>query len=244
MAELAARLDAVFAGEPWSDPVDRALSSVVRHHRLPRAPFDALLDGFLWDAERVRYDTLSDVRAYAARVAASVGVLMTILMGRSDRSVLARACDLGVAMQLTNIARDVGEDARMGRLYLPESWLHEADVDSADFVRAPRPRQGVRVSVQRLLDEAERLYRRSESGLSELPRDCQGAIYAARLIYAEIGRRIEDADCDSTTRRAYVPLPRKLQLLARALSTRPPPSRSTLSEAPLPEVEFLLPRVP
>ncbi len=95
-----------------------------------------------WDCEGRRYATLEDLHAYAARVAGTVGVMMTLLMGVRDPHALARACDLGVAMQLTNIARDVGEDARAGRLYLPLEWLEEAGLDRRRLsrrARSPRP---------------------------------------------------------------------------------------------------------
>lgn len=242
VADLRDRLDGVFAERPRHQPVDRALSAVVAHYDLPRAPFDALLEGFLWDTERARYETFSDVCAYAARVAGSVGVLMTYLMGVRDRLVLARACDLGVAMQLTNIARDVGEDANVGRLYLPASWLRKAGMDVDAFVRAPTPSEPVRSCVERLLFEAETLYRRSEAGILDLPSDVRGAIYAARLIYAEIGARIRERNFDSISGRAYVPTSRKLTLLARALATRPSAAYGAARLPPLPEVEFLLPR--
>ena len=92
---------------------------MVAEHKLPRAIPEALLEGFAWDAAHRRYETLSAVRAYGARVAGSVGAMMCLIMGATSRDALSRACDLGLAMQLTNIARDVGEDARAGRLYLP-----------------------------------------------------------------------------------------------------------------------------
>ena len=101
--------------------------------RLP----EALLEGFAWDADARRYETIEDLRAYAARVAGSVGVMMTLVMGRRDPAMLARACDLGVAMQLTNICRDVGEDARAGRLYLPLAWLRDSRHRSGSADRRP-----------------------------------------------------------------------------------------------------------
>ena len=84
-----------------------------------------------------RYETLQDLDAYAARVAGSVGAMMTLVMGQRAPEIVARACDLGVAMQLTNIARDVGEDARAGRLYLPLQWLREAGIDPDAWLAKP-----------------------------------------------------------------------------------------------------------
>ena len=112
-----------------------------------------------------RYERLDDLFDYAVRVAGTVGVMMTLLMGVRSRRALARACDLGVAMQLTNIARDVGEDARLGRLYLPRQWLREAGVDAAAWIANPTPCDGIRSVVARLLEAAETLYSRAHAGV-------------------------------------------------------------------------------
>ncbi len=126
---MRARLHRVYADRPDDHPVDRALAAVVQRARLPREVPEALLEGFQWDVEGRRYETLDELLGYCARVASTVGVMMTVLMGRRDHRVLARACDLGAAMQLTNICRDVGEDARNGRVYLPLQWLRDAGID-------------------------------------------------------------------------------------------------------------------
>jgi 15-cis-phytoene synthase len=96
---------------------------------LPRELPAALLEGFAWDAAGRYYETIDELHDYCARVAGSVGAMMALIMGVKNKQVLARACELGNAMQLTNIARDVGEDARNGRLYLPRSWMREAGID-------------------------------------------------------------------------------------------------------------------
>ena len=116
---------------------DRALASVIARYAIPRAVPQALLEGFAWDREGRRYETLADLTAYAARVAGTVGAMMALLMDERRPEVLARACDLGVAMQFSNIARDVGEDARAGRLYLPQEWLREAGLDPEAWLAAP-----------------------------------------------------------------------------------------------------------
>lgn len=241
LAQLQQRLDAVYAGRPGSIDVDRALAGVVHRFRIPRALLHALLEGFCWDAAGRRYDTLAELEAYAARVAGAVGAMMALLMGVRDSVALARACDLGVAMQLTNVARDVGEDARRGRLYLPRAWLREAGIDAEAWLRAPRFDARVGTVVQRLLGAADHLYRRAEHGITALPRDCRAAIYAARLVYAEIGRRIEQQGFDSVSQRAVVPLARKLALLARATGAAVvAPAATGAPIAVLPAVQFLV----
>ncbi|MDJ0738561.1 MAG: phytoene/squalene synthase family protein [Gammaproteobacteria bacterium] len=210
---LHARLDALYAGRPHDHAADRALAEVVERFAIPQALFAALFEGFAWDAAGRRYADRGQLLDYAARVAGTVGAMMALLMGVRDRDMLARACDLGAAMQLTNIARDVGEDARNGRLYLPESWLREAGVDPDAFVARPVFTPALGGVVQRLLDDAESLYRRADSGIARLPRRCRPAMYTARLLYAEIGREIERRHCDSVTQRAVVSPRRKLRTL-------------------------------
>lgn len=235
---LRARLDDVFAGRPRQDPVDRALAEVVAGYRLPRTPFDALLEGFEWDAAGHVYEDLSDVLAYSARVASAVGVVMTLLMGVRDPRAIARACDMGGAMQLTNIARDVGEDAARGRLYLPRKWLVEEGIDPDRFVREPRFEPAVGRLVARLLAEAERLYRRGDAGVAFLPRDCRPSIRAARAIYSDLGRAIRQAGHDSISRRAYVSTARKIWLAL--WSYLPRRSSEDPGSAPVAEFAFLV----
>src|SRR5262249_29646094 len=154
-----------------------------------------------------------ELTGYAARVASSVGVMMTLVMGPRAAAVLSRACDLGAAMQLTNIARDVGEDARRGRLYLPTDWLAEARGDPDAFLPSPRFDERTGRVVARLLGSAGALYARADRGIASLPRDCRAAIRGALLIYADIGRVIAARGYDSVTSRAVVSTPRKLWLL-------------------------------
>ncbi|WP_372621587.1 phytoene/squalene synthase family protein [Falsiroseomonas sp.] len=218
LAGLQDRLEAIHAGAPMPHPADRAFARVVARFAIPRALPEALLEGLAWDAEGRCYETIADLEAYGARVAAAVGAIMTLLMGVRDPAALARACDLGVAMQFTNIARDVGEDARNGRLYLPRAWLREEGLDPDAFLAAPVFSPALGRVVARLLRAADMLYRRSESGIARLPRDCRSGIAAARFVYAEIGRQVERQGLDSVSRRAVVPRHRKLRLMARSLN--------------------------
>jgi phytoene synthase len=241
MTALHQRLDAIYAGRPMAIEADRALAGVVHRFAIPRTLLDALLEGFLWDSLGRHYETLEDVQAYGARVAGTVGAMMALVMDTRDASALARACDLGVAMQLTNIARDVGEDARNGRLYLPRAWMREAGLDPEAWLAAPSFGPALAGVIQRLLHAADELYRRSEHGLAALPRDCRPAIHAARLVYAEIGRQLERDGLDSVHRRAVVSHQRKLVLLARASTAAVlAPAHGRADAPPLPVVRFLV----
>ena len=241
---LQERLELAYAGRPKDAPEDRAFAAIVEEFEMPRALPEALLEGLAWDAAEHRYDTLSGVRDYSARVAAAVGAMMCVLMRVRDPDALARACDLGVAMQLTNIARDVGEDARMGRIYLPLDWLAEAGIDPANFIREPLPTNDVRKMVKRLLHEADRLYRRSEAGIDVLPLGARTGIWAARLIYAGIGKKLKRQGYDSISMRAHTSTGQKLgwltQSAARTGFSLIMPKSAVIYAKPLDEVAFLV----
>jgi phytoene synthase len=238
------RLDLVYAGRPRNAAPDRAFTAVVEHFDMPRTLPDALLEGLAWDAEGRTYETLSGVRDYSARVASAVGAMMCVLMGVRDANALARACDLGVAMQLTNIARDVGEDALEGRLYLPTDWLDAAGVDRAAFFADPRPTKAVRGMVKRLVMEANRLYYRSEPGIAALPRTCRPGIYGARFIYAGIAGKLTGMDYDSVSARARTTKAQKLGWLGQSVIqsgvSMVMPRSAVLFAKPLQEVQFLV----
>jgi phytoene synthase len=221
---LRARVDRVYAGRALDSLVERAFASVVDRFAIPRDIPDALVEGMDWDVMGRTYDTAADVRAYGVRVAGTVGLMMTLVMGERAPDVLARACDLGVAMQLTNIARDVGEDARRGRIYLPSAWLDEAGIDREELLARPTATAPLRDVVARLLAEADVLYTRADEGIAHLPPDCRTAIRAARLVYSAIGDRIRRAGFDSVSRRAVVPIHHKLWLVLRAFGARRAPA--------------------
>ncbi|MDC6171039.1 phytoene/squalene synthase family protein, partial [Paucibacter sp. XJ19-41] len=204
ITQLRRRLDRVFEGRPQAVAADRALAAVVARYAIPRALLDLLIEGLSWDVEGRSYETLDELQDYAARVAGTVGAMMSLLMGVREAPALARACDLGVAMQLSNIARDVGEDARMGRLYLPRQWLREAGIAPEAWLAAPRFEPALAGVMQRLLASADELYARAASGVASLPMACRPGINAARLLYAEIGHEVARAGGDSVSRRAVV----------------------------------------
>lgn len=241
---LEERLDRVYAGRPLNQPADRAFARVVFAHEMPRALPDALLEGLAWDAQARRYDTLSDLYGYSARVAAAVGVMMCVLMGVRDRHALARACDLGVAMQLTNIARDVGEDAFERRLYLPLDWLQEAGMEAETFLDDPLLTTPVRQMTKRLISDANRLYYRSEAGIAALPRNARSGIWAARLIYAGIGAAVKARGHDSISGRARTTKAQKIRWIAqssvRATASTVMPHSAVLFAPVLPECAFLV----
>lgn len=241
---LSARLDSIYADDPQPYPEDRALAEVVRHYTIPRAMPDALIEGLAWDTTERTYETLSELYDYAARVAGCVGAMMTLIMRTTDRRAVARACDMGVAMQLTNIARDIGEDARMGRLYLPRRWFAQAGIDAEQWLANPVQNTHITAMCKRLLSYANVLYKRSDSGIALLPLSCRPGIRAARVIYSDIGRQIARQGYETVDKRAIVPIPRKSYLLAKSLFTIPltrsEERTDELEWPPLIETQYLL----
>ena len=155
-------------GAAMDDPVFQGLQQVVSRHRIPaRYPLE-LIDGFAMDVAGRRYRDLEDTLLYCYHVAGVVGLMMAYVMGVREPAVLSRAADLGIAFQLTNITRDVMDDASNGRVYLPEQWLQGAGVDPAEIQR-PEHRPAVAAVVVRILDEADRYYESAAEGVRALP---------------------------------------------------------------------------
>ncbi len=244
VSDLDRRLDAIYAGAPRNVAADRAFADAVSQFSIPRAYPQAMLEGFAWDAAGRTYESLSDLNAYAVRVAGTVGAMMAMVMGVRDQARLARACDLGVAMQFTNIARDVGEDARAGRLYLPRAWLREAGVAPEQWLARPTFTPPLGRVIEQLLAEADVLYRRSEFGLARLPTPCRPGMYAARLLYAEIGHEVARRGFDSVSARATVSWQRKARRLAEAMRLAGDGWQRVGSNDVLEEARFLLADMP
>jgi phytoene synthase len=239
LARLRERLEHIYRGTPEDTPVDRLFADAVLGFSIPRDYPSALLEGFEWDVSNRRYQNLAELKGYAVRVAGTVGTMMAMLMNVRERGLLARACDLGVAMQLTNIVRDVGEDARNGRLYLPLDWLREAQIDPKAWLARPVPSAALGAVLERLLAAAAGLYAGSDAGISCLPPVCRPGMHAARLLYEEIGREVARRQYDSVNERAVVSWQRKARILADAMlaSTR---AAAQPAEEIMPEAQFLL----
>jgi phytoene synthase len=203
--------------ETLGTPVERTFAAVVRAFEIPRELPLALLEGFQWDLVDAveRYETVEDTIAYAVRVASAVGGMMVALMPKETRrpEVMARAYDLGIAMQLTNISRDVGEDARIGRVYIPHKWIKEEGVDRAELLKDPKMSPGLGRVTKRLLDTADVYYKRADAGIKFLPLDCQLAVQAASVIYSDIGRIVRANNYDNVNTRAHTSKVRKLYLV-------------------------------
>lgn len=210
LARLRTEVGDVYEGRPVTGSA-ATLRAVVNECGVPREyPLD-MLAGFEMDAAGVRYRTADELLVYCHRVAGVVGLMMCHALGAADAQALPHADHLGMAMQLTNIARDVAEDWGHGRLYVPEQWLAAVPrpgepLDDGAFVPA----------VRRLIELADGYYLSGDAGLRYLPRRCRFAVRLARLVYAEIGREVARRGFRATGPRAVVPGWRKLALLGRA----------------------------
>ena len=210
VAELRVELARACGPGVESDPILAAFQDVMRRHAIPWRCAEELVDGMAMDVGEVCYQTFDELLLYCYRVAGTVGLMMAHVMGVRNWSMLRRAVDLGVAMQLTNICRDVAEDAERERIYLPADLLqacHQPDDPDGDVSRA----------VAELLRRADDYYASADAGLGALPVRCAIGIRAARLIYAEIGRVIARRGFDVRAGRAVVSRGRKAWLALRAL---------------------------
>ena len=187
---LYARTRAALGGEPMQDATFRAFQAVTQRYAIPPAPALALIDGFAMDVEGRRYRTLDELLLYCWRVAGVVGVMMAHVMGVREAATLERAGDLGLAFQMTNIARDVIDDAGNGRVYLPLDWLSELGVPE-DAVADPARRAAVFAAARQLLRAADPYYASALEGITRLPFRSAWAIASARGVYRDIGRKLQ-----------------------------------------------------
>lgn len=204
-------------GQGPATPPFAALRAVARRHDFPdRWPLD-LIQGFAMDVEDRDYRSLDDVLEYSYHVAGVVGVMMARVMGVRDEAVLDRACDLGLAFQLTNIARDVIDDAQIGRRYLPGDWLEEAGAQVGGAqVGGDVPSPELYAVILRLLDAAEPYYASAYKGLPALPPRCAWSIASALRIYRAIGTRIRRGGPQAYRQRISTSKAVKIGLVARA----------------------------
>jgi len=215
------QLARLYAGAPTADPVLGAFQEVARERRIPSCYPEELLDGLAMDVEFRRYETIEDLLLYCYRVAGTVGLMMCHVMGVGDARALVHAAHLGMAMQITNICRDVMEDWERRHVYLPDEVLG-ARVAGQLWERRGEPLPGelraeIASGVERLLAEAARLYRSGDAGMRWLSWRCALSVRTARHVYAAIGRVIESRNHDVWAGRAIVPHRAKLLHVARAL---------------------------
>ncbi len=212
LVELRVEVADVYAGRPVTTPAADALRRAVAACGIPREYPLELLAGFEMDVRGTRYETAAALLLYCHRVAGVVGWMMCHALGVTDDAAVAHAGHLGIAMQLTNIARDVAEDWSRGRLYLPAEWLSQVPVNGEplhDAVAAP--------AVRRCLALADRYYRSGEEGLRFLSPRSRLAICTAAGVYRAIGGEVAARGYAPSAGRAVVSPQRKLVVLTRSV---------------------------
>lgn len=204
-------------GEQTGNPPFDAFGVVAQECHIPKYFADDMIDGFALDARGWRPETDEDLFQYCYHVAGAVGCMMAVVMGVSarDQEVLDRACDLGLAFQLANIARDVAEDAQAGRCYLPKIWLAEARIDP-DHIMDPARRDALIMLINRLCDLAGEYEISARVGASSLPFRSRWAVLAAAGIYGDIAREIKKSDGASLDQRIYTSKGKKLGWIVKA----------------------------
>jgi len=221
-------LESVFAGHPTED-ADVALVDALKRFPIEIQPFRDMIAGQRMDLYRSRYETFEELNLYCYRVAGTVGLMTLPVMGvqscpsttpwdrylGNQRDPLAEAIALGIANQLTNILRDVGEDARRGRIYLPLEDLalfNYSETDLFNGVVDDRWRELMRFQIQR----ARKFFADAERGISSLCPDARFPVCAALILYQGILDEIERNEYDVFNKRAYVPTLRKMMCLPMA----------------------------
>ena len=190
LENLRKETEKAFEGQPCFKSEFQALARVARTYQIPKEYALELLEGMRMDIDNKPYQTLPDLGLYCYRVAGCVGLMMSHVMGVSEQEALRNASDLGIAMQLTNISRDVLTDAKMGRVYLPQTELKDLGIDSENIAN-PIFRPGLAYLVRRLLKEAETRYQSGIQGLKYLPWRSALAVSMAVCVYRKIGRKVE-----------------------------------------------------
>jgi 15-cis-phytoene synthase len=209
--------DAALRGEVTGDPAFDGFGLVMRECRIPARYAHDLIEGFALDAREWRPRSQADMLRYCYHVAGAVGCMMAVLMGvdPDDERTLDRACDLGLAFQLANIARDISEDEAAGRCYLPEEWLVEMDIPPGEHMK-PWARPKLAILARRLADMAADYEQSARHGAIALPPRSAWAVLAAAGIYGDIAREVARRGEHAWDHRVVTPKGDKLGWVARA----------------------------
>ncbi|KAM0945214.1 putative 15-cis-phytoene synthase [Dioscorea sansibarensis] len=214
------RLEDLFAGRSY-DMLDAALSDTVSRFPVDIQPFKDMIEGMRMDLKKSRYENFDELYLYCYYVAGTVGLMSVPVMGiapeskATTESVYNAALALGIANQLTNILRDVGEDARRGRIYLPQDELAQAGLSDEDIFNGKvtdKWRNFMKIQIKR----ARMFFKQAEQGVTELSQASRWPVWASLLLYRQILDEIEANDYNNFTKRAYVSKAKKLLSLPMA----------------------------
>lgn len=193
-------------------PVARAFAVARQAYDVPEQPVRDLIAGIRMDLTPAPFATCDELDRYCYHVAGTIGLIAAPIMGCTDENALTRAVELGIAMQLTNILRDVAEDGRMGRVYLPLEHLTAFGVDPESILTG-RPNGRFRDLIRFEIERARELYRSAHRGIPALCPSGRLTVLAASRLYSTILTRIEEQDYDVFASRAVVPTGRKVRAM-------------------------------
>ena len=215
---LRAQTRAALAGEPTDNPIFAGLARVFSAHNIPHIHAEELLKGFEMDVSDRVYKSMDDILDYSYHVAGVVGVMMAYIMGVRDHATLHRASDLGLAFQLTNIARDVIDDAEAGRVFVPQDLLikHGAPTDAKGLADKDNWPAAFKAACDQL-DIAEQYYQSAKVGIKQLPFRCAWAICAALYVYRDIGSTLIAGGPNAWEQRVSASKGRKITLALGAI---------------------------
>ncbi|KAK6912342.1 Squalene/phytoene synthase [Dillenia turbinata] len=230
------RLEDLFRGRPF-DMLDAALSDTVTKFPVDIQPFRDMIEGMRMDLRKSRYKNFDELYLYCYYVAGTVGLMSVPVMGiapesqATTESVYNAALALGIANQLTNILRDVGEDARRGRIYLPQDELAQAGLSDEDIF-AGKVTDKWRNFMKNQIRRATMFFDQAERGVTELNSASRWPVWASLLLYRKILDEIEANDYDNFTKRAYVSKAKKIAALpiSYARSLMPPRKAPSLAK--------------
>lgn len=212
--EFKAKLTGVYNGEESDDPILTAFSDTLKKYHIPMSlPFE-LMDGVRSDLDKNRYANFSELYDYSYKVASVVGLMTSRVFGYSDNTALEYAVDLGIAMQLTNILRDIGEDLERNRIYLPQDELAMFEISEEELF-AENNSQKFKEFMNFQINRAREYYDKADIGIKMLNKDSRLPVYLARYNYSRILDKIEENDFSVFNQRAYLNKVEKFAILPK-----------------------------
>jgi phytoene synthase len=221
LSELRRELDDIFSGNVTPNSLNESFHELFVRRKIPRFYVEELLNGMEMDCQDTTYSDVDQLLRYCYRVAGTVGLMMCHVLSVSSPVALEHAAHLGIAMQLTNICRDVDEDAKLGRLYLPRTLLERHGTSlilpSKAQSWSTQERQAIAEATIDLLLLADLYYHSGDAGLRYLPAHAAFAVSVARKVYSEIGSQLLKRHGKTGLSRAFVSKPRKIFLALTCL---------------------------
>ena len=217
LTSLQQKIDSAYQNARMADPLLLAFRQTINKYRIPKKYFDALMEGMYMDLYKNRYKNFEELYDYCYKVAGIAGLIMLEIFGYTDPKATDHAISLGVAMQLTNILRDIKEDFNRGRIYLPEDEIRHFGVSETDISQS-RTNENFKALMKFQIARSREYYEKAKQGIKMLDDlNSRFVVCAMTDIYSRILNSIEKNDYDVFTRRAYVSTPRKIIAVSKII---------------------------